>query len=149
MNKYKLVLIILWMVVIFIFSNQPAQESGDLSDSFINKTVVKVYEIFNGRVDDIKREEIINKYSYSVRKLAHFTVYFILGLLCFSFFKDFSNHPFIYSFIICFAYACSDEFHQYFVKGRVSSFIDVLIDSMGALVSIIIYRFIFTKQVKM
>ena len=58
----------MWMGVIFLFSNQPALESGNLSDSFINKTIVRVYEIFNGKVDEVTRDDIINRYSYPVRK---------------------------------------------------------------------------------
>ncbi len=148
MNKLKLIIIIIWMGIIFLFSNQPAVESGNLSNSFINKTIVKVYEIFNGETDSKSREEIINKYSYFVRKGAHFTVYFILGLLCFTYFKDFTKYPIIYSLILCFVYACTDEFHQYFVNGRYCSFIDVLIDSSGTFISLIISRYIFANKHK-
>ena len=148
MKKYKLILIIIWMGVIFMLSNQPARESGDLSDNFIDNTIVKVYEIFNGKVNEEKRVEIIDRYSYSVRKCAHFTVYFILGILCFIFFKDFTKHYVIYSILVCFLYACSDEFHQYFIKGRCASFLDVTIDTLGAVFSIIISRFIVYKKHK-
>ena len=148
MKKYKLVLIIIWMLVIFMFSNQPADESGKLSDGLIDKTIVKVYEIFNGNVSEEKRIEIIDKYSYPVRKCAHFTVYLILGILCFTFFKDFTNHYVIYSILVCFLYACSDEFHQYFIDGRYASFLDVIIDTLGSAFSIIIYRFIVYKKSK-
>ena len=150
MNKIKLVLIIVWMIVIFMFSNQPSDESGNLSNGFINNTIVKVYELFNGDISIEKREEILNKYSYPVRKIAHFSVYFILGLLCFIFFKDFSKHYIIYTILTCFLYACSDEFHQYFVDGRYASFIDVLIDTFGALISTIIsYIFVYKKRKNM
>ena len=141
MNKFKLLLLIIWMCVIFLFSNQPAKESGYLSNSIINKTIVKVYEVLNGELNDEDRQIIIKKYSLPVRKLAHFTVYFILGLLSFSFFKDFCNEAFICSLLLCFVYACTDEFHQYFVDGRYCSLIDVLIDSFGAFISLIIYNF--------
>ena len=148
MNKVKLVFIIVWMIVIFLFSNQPANKSGELSNGLIDKTIVKVYEIFNGKVSEEQRVSIIKKYSYPVRKMAHFTVYFILGLLCFSYFKDFTKHYVIYSILLCFLYACSDEFHQYFVDGRYASFLDVLIDTFGAIISIIIYRLIVYKKNK-
>ena len=148
MKKYKLVLIIIWMIVIFMFSNQPARQSGELSDNLIDKTIVRVYELFNGKVSEEQRVEIIDKYSYSVRKCAHFTVYFILGILCFTYFKDFTKHYVIYSILVCFVYACTDEFHQYFVKGRYASFFDVTIDTLGGLFSIIISRFIVYKKRK-
>lgn len=138
MKKIKLILIIIWMIVIFMFSNQPSNESSELSNNFINNTIVKVYEIFNGQADSEKRIEIIKQYSYPIRKLAHYTVYFILGILSYIYFKDINKKALIYSLILCFVYACTDEFHQYFVDGRYCSFIDVLIDTFGSLTSIII-----------
>ena len=38
---------------------------------------------------------------------------------------------YIYSLVIVFGYACSDEFHQLFVEGRSGQFKDVLIDTSG------------------
>ena len=148
MNKFKLILIIIWMIIIFLFSNQPANESGRLSNSFINNTIVKVYEIFNGKISSEKRIEIIEKYSFYVRKLAHFTIYFILGILCFCYFKDFTKHPIIYSILLCFLYACTDEIHQYFIKGRSASFFDVIIDTIGSNFSILISNIIIYKNRK-
>lgn len=136
MKKYKLILIIIWMIVIFMFSNHTGKHSGELSNSIIDNTIVKVYEVFNGNVSDDQRKEIINKYSYPVRKLAHFTEFFILGVLCFTFFKDFTRHYIIYSILVCFLYACSDEIHQIFSVDRGPSFIDVLIDTFGSICSI-------------
>ena len=40
-------------------------------------------------------------------------------------------------FGFCFLYACSDEFHQAFVPGRVGQFSDVLIDMIGVLLGVI------------
>ena len=40
---------------------------------------------------------------------------------------------YIYSLIIVFGYACSDEFHQLFVEGRSGQFKDVLIDTSGGI----------------
>jgi len=41
---------------------------------------------------------------------------------------------------LCFAYAVSDEFHQYFVPGRGPRWGDVMLDSFGAALGIIIYK---------
>ncbi len=138
MKKYKLLLIIIWMIIIFMFSNQSATQSSELSDSLIDNTIVKVYEIFNGKVNKEQRAKIIDNYSYFIRKLAHFTLYFILGILCFTFFKDFTKHYVIYSIMVCFLYAVSDEIHQMFSIERGPGVIDVLIDTLGSLASIII-----------
>ncbi len=139
--KFKLVLVLIWMVVIFCLSNQPASISSNLSNGLINDTIVKIYEIFNGKIDMIKREEILSKYSYPVRKLAHFTEYFILGFLVLIFLMDYINEPriIVYCVLICFIYACTDEFHQYFVVGRNCSFLDVIIDTIGSLISSVLF----------
>ena len=121
-----------------MFSNQSATQSSELSDSLIDNTIVKVYEIFNGKVNKEQRAKIIDNYSYFIRKLAHFTLYFILGILCFTFFKDFTKHYVIYSIMVCFLYAVSDEIHQMFSIERGPGVIDVLIDTLGSLASIII-----------
>lgn len=136
----KGLLVLIWMIVIFSFSNQPAEASSKLSDGFINKTIIKVYEVFNGNITEEKKEELISKYSYPVRKFAHFTIYFILGMLVSIYLNDSIKNKsvIIYSLLICFVYACTDEFHQYFVDGRYCSFIDVLIDSIGSLISILL-----------
>ena len=44
----------------------------------------------------------------------------------------------IISIVVCFVYACTDEFHQLFVDGRAGLFSDVIIDTIGATISFII-----------
>ena len=44
----------------------------------------------------------------------------------------------IFSFLFSVLYASSDEFHQTFVPGRDGNIVDVLIDSSGALVGILV-----------
>ena len=82
-----------------------------------------------------------------VRKTAHFSEYFILGLLsCLTAFtyKKFSYKMMSFiSFGFCVLYAASDEIHQYFVPGRACRFIDICIDAAGSAVAIIVLAVIF------
>ena len=39
--------------------------------------------------------------------------------------------------LICFVYACSDEWHQTFVPGRAGQFRDVLLDTAGSLTGLL------------
>lgn len=48
------------------------------------------------------------------------------------------------SLLVSFLYACSDELHQFFVGGRSASFRDVLIDSTGACIGILLTLIIYT-----
>ena len=95
-----------------------------------------------------KENEIIEKYTYPIRKLAHYTLYFILGILSFLVVKDYSINKklIIYSLLICFLYACSDEFHQLFIIGRSARVLDVMIDTFGSLCGISIF-YIFNKKI--
>ncbi len=142
--KIKLLLVILWMIVIFMFSNQPADESSNPSNGFINNTIIRIYEVFNDNLTEGEKEYILEKYSMPIRKLAHFTVYFILGILVYICLKDYNvNRIIIYSLMVCFIYACTDEIHQYFIVGRYCSIIDVVIDTMGSFLSFFVSRKIF------
>ena len=131
-----------WMAVIFFFSNQKATVSTNLSDGFIDKTIIKIYEVFKGDVH-AQEKQIIQKYfSRPIRKLAHFTVYFILGVLVFYTLKTYgmkTSLPY-FSILICILYAMSDEIHQLFVIGRSGEFWDVVLDSLASSVAIIIFN---------
>ena len=108
--------------MIFLFSSQPGEESSKISNDLI------------------------------IRKLGHFSEYMTLGFFSFSYLsnlfiennniKDFKKAG-ILSFLFSVIYASSDEFHQTFVVGRDGNIIDVLIDSSGALVGILISSIIY------
>lgn len=127
----KVLLVILWMIVIFCFSNQVSDDSTKLSNGFIRNTICKV----NKNCD-----KVIEKTFTPVRKCAHFFIYLILGILvmnCFNIDKKYI----IYSVIICFLYSISDEVHQIFVSGRSGEVLDVLIDTCGSFLGInILYK---------
>lgn len=148
MKVVKICFLVLWMALIFSFSNQKDVDSSKISDSFIDRTVVKIYKIFNENITKEKENEIIEKYTYPIRKFAHYTLYFILGILSFLVVKDYSINKklIIYSLLICFLYACSDEFHQLFIIGRSARVLDVLIDTFGSSCSISIF-YIFNKKI--
>lgn len=138
MKWLKLILVILWMIVIFSFSNQKAVDSTKLSDGLILKTVRIIEKITNKEYSD---EEILEKFVKPVRKLAHFTIYLILGVLVYLYIKEFNiSNKFIISLLICILYAISDEIHQLFIVGRSGKILDVLIDSLGSLTGIFIIR---------
>ena len=92
MKVIKIILLILWMMIIFAFSNQKAIDSSNLSNGLIDRTVVKVYKVFYGDISKEKEEVIIEKYSYPIRKLAHYSLYFILGILSFLVIVDYKNN---------------------------------------------------------
>lgn len=136
MKYIKLLLVIIWMIIIFMFSNQKADDSSKLSDGLILKTVRIIEKINHKKYSD---EEILNKFVKPVRKLAHFTIYLILGILVYIFIDDLNlKNIIIISLMICLIYSISDEIHQLFIEGRTGKITDVLIDTCGSFIGIVI-----------
>ena len=70
-----------------------------------------------------------------LRKLAHAAEFAVLGGLLLRALRD--ERAALAAGI---AYAISDELHQHFVPGRVGSPLDVLIDSVGVAVGVLLWR---------
>ena len=135
-------LTILWMGLIFVLSNDNAAQSKKKSDTIIDKTIYKICQVVS---NDCSKKDVRNKYHFLIRKLAHFTEYFILGVLVIFTFREYGIKNVFIPLVVCILYACSDEIHQLFIKGRTGSFIDAIIDSCGSLTSILLlYYFYFT-----
>jgi len=72
----------------------------------------------------------------------HFSAFFFLSLfLLISITKGKAYSLFLIAIFIGIIYGISDEIHQFFVPGRSCNIIDVLTDSIGVLVSGILYLF--------
>lgn len=123
------------MSVIFYFSHQRAAESSKLSGSLTEAVAIVIEALVPFMTID---SEFLH---FFIRKGAHFTVYFILGVTliraCSIYFAR--KRRALYAFIIACLYAISDEVHQLFIPGRSGEIGDVLIDSFGALIGIFIY----------
>ena len=134
--KYKKViawlLFVSWLILIFYFSNQPGSISSDLSNNVL-KTILNNLAISNFTV-----------LAGILRKLAHFSEYFILSFLTLNLVKQYkvvSPYDFVIVMFFCFFYASSDEFHQLFIENRMASFLDVLLDYSGSLLYLTIIGF--------
>ena len=136
----KLILIILWITMIFCFSSQKGTSSSNLSNGLIYK--VTSY-ITGNKVSNKEKVILSNKYSKFVRKMAHFSVYLILGVLVISFISEFNiKRRYLLAVILCVLYALTDELHQYFVPGRSCELLDVLLDSASSFLGVLFYKFI-------
>lgn len=136
------IILIGWMIFIFYMSNQPADVSNEQSD-FVLNLIESLGVNITGNYIDIAITII--------RKGAHFTEYLILNLLYFNTLRMYISNKkaLIYSIILSFLYASTDEFHQIFVEGRAGRVTDVLIDTSGAVTgSIIALIIIKIKDIK-
>lgn len=137
-NKRKFIywsLLLAWMIVIFIMSNQPATVSDSQSIG-----VLKLFSMLGININGI----FGSLANFIVRKCAHFLEYMILALLAFNVLKLYLNMKQVVIFTIAFVflYACSDEIHQLFVLGREGAIRDVIIDTCGGIVLVVIKLFV-------
>lgn len=126
---------IIWMIFIFIMSNNNGNDSSSQSNFFANI----ILQFIN-----INRETL----TFIIRKAAHMSEYAILALLTYyALTKIAFNKKIIFqiTFLISFLYACSDEFHQLFISGRSGQFTDVLIDSAGCLI-MLLFSYLWQKR---
>ena len=133
-----LILIFAWMIRVFMFSNEPADTSEKTSLNITEK-IVNIFEKQNIEVKE--KEKIIDQIDPIIRKLAHFTLYAIGGFLILNYINTYEildTKKFGLSITAGAIYACSDEIHQIFVDGRSGQITDVIIDSFGIILGILI-----------
>lgn len=134
-----LILLAIAFYVIFNFSAQNGETSGSLSlkvTEFMVKVISKVKNM-----DEVVKLHYIEKLHPIIRKLAHFSVYTVVGFSIMGFMCTFDIKNIIkviISFSVGVTYAVSDEIHQYFIPGRDAKVLDVCIDSIGVLTGIFI-----------
>ncbi len=124
---------LIWTAVIFSFSLQSGDVSGDLSGSVLEV----ILGFFMPGV--LESPEKLELFHLILRKCAHFTEFMILGILssiALNYMKV--GYKSIVGFGYCVLVASLDETLQLFVSGRAGRVQDVLIDSAGALVGILV-----------
>ena len=137
----SITLVIIWMIIVFLFSSQ----IGDDSQVTSGNTIRKIITFLNNDIDRVILEEIVEFLQPFTRKIAHFTLYTLGGIVIFNMFNCFKlqrNKKIIYSFLTGALYASTDEIHQLFVPGRSGMIKDVLIDSLGIITGILIMMLI-------
>ncbi|MEG0021942.1 MAG: VanZ family protein [Bacilli bacterium] len=133
----KKIFVITMMIIIFLFSNQKGTNSTSLTNSFIRTTIISLSPV---KINEEKIDKIIKNIFVPIRKIAHFTIYFLLGISIINLISDYTiKNLILISILLSVSYALTDEIHQLFVVGRGGSLIDVLIDTLGASTGIFIY----------
>ncbi len=130
-----------WMLFIFYLSSETADESTALS----NRIAEAIYRIMIPdfeELDPAKRMLYLEAAAAPVRKSAHFLEFTILGaLLCWNLilWTKLNRKVILCSAVaVGAAYAASDEFHQLFVHERSGQLSDVLIDTAGVVIGVIL-----------
>ncbi len=132
--------IILWVLVIscataiFLFSAQKADDSGRASEGFTYK-IIKFFD-FNDKIPDESAMEFAISVNGIVRKIAHFSIYALLGFLIAQLLNEYGRgyrKILMLSVMFSSLYACTDEIHQYFVPAPSAQITDVILVTFRAL----------------
>ena len=136
------------MIIIFSFSAKNAQASTNQSAQFSGKMFWFADSLLHFGFSGEQLERAMFLCEKFCRKAAHFGEYMLLGgtvLFGIGMNFGFVMKAFLSAEFICILYAASDEIHQFFVPGRTASVYDVLLDSLGALLTIILW-FAYNKK---
>lgn len=134
----KTLLFVSWLILIYSLSAETGDQSGSLSNGIL-LSIAKLLKISDTKA-------FVDTFGFFIRKLAHFSEYFILYILTYECFKEYNCQKLIVvSVLFCVLYASFDEFHQLFVDGRCGQLSDVVIDSSGSIVSCFLWRLVCEK----
>ena len=128
---------IIMMIVIFVFSAMPGDESGNTSGSIL-AVIVQIIEKITG---SMITEDTMNIMHLILRKCAHFTEYMMLGITTVIALYDRNKklvRNLLIPLVIVILYAVTDEIHQYFVPDRACAALDVFIDSCGGFTGVML-----------
>lgn len=123
----SLLLILGVMMAIVLFSSQSGITSNQFSKGILQMILEALHLNFEGT-----QAEMAN---LVLRKIAHFSLYCLLGIGCSSFLlttKLSLKQRMLLSIAFCLLFAASDELHQFLLGTRNGNGKDVLLDTLGA-----------------
>ena len=119
--RITLIILLIWTFsIIFGFSNQNSTDSGSLS----RKVTRKFIDIFpyTKNLSEQTKVKMVKRAEPFVRKLAHFSIYTLVGFLIMTFISTYKLilwKKWLISIGVGLTYAISDEFHQSFIPRKV------------------------------
>jgi VanZ family protein len=119
--------LLLWALLIFFFS----------TDTFSSTNTAGVFEpLLRGIFPQLATSDIPRLHA-AIRKLGHFTEYFIFARLLLRALRSdvgpLTLRAYALTILVTTLYAAGDEFHQTFVPSRTASVFDVLIDAFAGI----------------
>lgn len=128
-----------WYCLIWSFSSQNADQSGNLSDSLLYRLLAGVSPHF-ADASSTAQAAAVELLSFFERKAAHMFLYFVLFLLlCFAwrfFVQGFAART-VLPALACAILAGVDEWHQTMVPGRSGEVWDVCVDLCGVGIAVV------------
>jgi VanZ family protein len=133
---------LLWLLAcaliwaIYVLSGQEGAASHRLSRGVVKEavTIIELPEILKHYIVKLEMN-----YELVLRKIAHFSLFFILAILLYFAIKSHrKKHAKILTIICCIFFAGMDEYHQIFIAGRNARFTDIIIDIAGAVCALLL-----------
>lgn len=118
------------MYIIFGFSGADGAQSGSFS--------LMISEWVSDVLDAIDIDVSASELHLPIRKLAHMSEYACLAITAMWAFMGVKKR-YIFVFVFCVVYAITDEIHQLYVPGRAGSPVDVMIDTVGVAIGLLVY----------
>ena len=106
---------------IFQFSNENSTKSSSRSREVMRK-IVNIFP-YTKNLSEKTKTKIVEKSQPIIRKLAHFSIYTLVGILIMAFVSTYKLllwKKFGISIFVGLIYAISDEFHQSFIPRKIS-----------------------------
>lgn len=105
---------------------------------------------YGGKVISVQSEGYLSFVEFFIRKGAHFFTYFIIGFFWLLGLRKRVRHEWLtilLSILLAVGYASFDELRQSFNPGRTALMADVLLDTAGATVGVILAKYLSIKKV--
>lgn len=131
------------MAIIWGFSANNGDASASQSQGIVTRIVLFAEKVTGKELTQKEQAVWEERIHTPVRKVAHMTEYMIFACTVafpFLLFRKTKRWVSVFSLLYCICYASLDEIHQLFVPDRSGQLRDVLIDSIGICVGVMIYR---------
>ena len=145
-KKITGIFIILWMIIIFAFSAQPAVQSSEISGGVAYRIAEWQNHFFRSNKSKAELYRQAESMQLIIRKGAHMGEYALLALFlclhlnCYAISR---RRQALLAAGITAGYAATDEIHQLFVPGRAGRFSDVCIDTLGGILGLLLWLILF------
>ncbi len=131
--------------MIFSFSNQQGSTSKGISNRVSEIGLDFIQRTWSFELSEREELEVFDYFVIVVRKLAHMMEYLILGIIVFFLGKEYGL-TISSILLICLFLALLDEIHQLFISERSGNMIDVGIDMIGSVVSILFLKLLLKRN---
>lgn len=139
--------VILWMGVIFALSSQPYSQQDlrpilkeNVPETMVKEKLAGMEVKYAGKEISVQTKGVPGFLEFFIRKGAHIFVFMMLAILVHGAVQKtwrMGNRSFGITFIFCFLYSISDEWHQSFNPHRTASIYDIGTDTVGIMIGLL------------